>query len=264
MSDRFDVVVTNMARLRQCISADDVTALEQQLQHQHLLWQELLHQVETRNELVLAKLSRWTLFSQCCRQLVDAMNRLEARVYNNQELSIEELLEKLANEFKDEQKQLHGECESVVNTGRSLAALSSVSHATDIDRRVEHVVSKWSHLQQAIVLRTSKLTETLAAIKQLEQGMGHLRMWLISVEKQLIAPPTATGQEMLRQHAELQGDIERHASGVSAVLNLCQVLAYDTDACPGDRERQTLELTAQSLRRRWNNICRLSESRVTK
>ncbi len=96
MSDRFDCVVTCMARLHQYISVENVAVLEERLLLQRRLWQELQHQVEMRNSLVLAKLSRWTGFSQRCRQLMDAMNKLEQRICANHEFSIEELLEKLA------------------------------------------------------------------------------------------------------------------------------------------------------------------------
>ncbi len=59
---------------------------------------------------------------------------------------------------------MHGECESVVNEGRSLAAASSTSHAKDIGKRVERVTYKWSHLQQTILLRSVDVLALIAAL----------------------------------------------------------------------------------------------------
>lgn len=113
----------------------------------------------------------------------------------------------ITQEFKEEQQRLHGECEAVMNEGRALAAASSSTHAEDIDKRLQRVQYHWRHLQQTVLMRTSKLMETLAAIKQLEHGMSQLRQWLASVERLLANPikfAHATHQEVQRQHAEQQ------------------------------------------------------------
>lgn len=53
---------------------------------------------------------------------------------------------------------------------------------------------------------------------------------------------------------EAQRDIDEHAATVAAVLNLCDVLARDVDACGSQAERDALLQTAGSLERRWRNI----------
>lgn len=78
---------------------EDVAVLEQRLLLQRRQWQELQHQVEARNELVTVKLAQWADFGQRCRHLIDVMNKLEQRICDNQEFSIEELLEKLDKVF---------------------------------------------------------------------------------------------------------------------------------------------------------------------
>ena len=57
---------------------------------------------------------------------------------------------------------------------------------------------------------------------------------------------------------ELQRDIEQHGSGVASVLNLCEVLLRDSDACPTVMETTAIEQACDSLGRRWRNICALS------
>ena len=60
---------------------------------------------------------------------------------------------------------------------------------------------------------------------------------------------------------ELQKDIEKHSAGVASVLNLCEVLLRDRDACPTDIECAAIEQAMKSLDRRWKNICALAMER---
>ena len=60
---------------------------------------------------------------------------------------------------------------------------------------------------------------------------------------------------------ELQQDIEHHSAGVGSVLNLCEVLLHDSDACPTDVEHNALQLAMKNLDRRWRNICQQSPDR---
>ena len=63
---------------------------------------------------------------------------------------------------------------------------------------------------------------------------------------------------------ELQEDIEQHSAGVSAVLNLCEVLLHDHDACPTQTEFLALQHAMKNLEKRWRNICNLSPRRRTR
>ena len=65
----------------------------------------------------------------------------------------------------------------------------------------------------------------------------------------------------LFQIQELQHDIEHHSAGVASVLNLCEVLLHDSDACPTEVEFNALQNTMKTLDRRWRNICQLSPER---
>nr|CAB3266756.1 nesprin-1 [Phallusia mammillata] len=65
-------------------------------------------------------------------------------------------------------------------------------------------------------------------------------------------------------HEALQLDIEKHSTGVASVLNLCEVLLHDGDACATETERQSIEEATKSLDRRWRNICALSMERRLK
>lgn len=68
----------------------------------------------------------------------------------------------------------------------------------------------------------------------------------------------------LMAHQELQRDIEKHSTGVASVLNLCEVLLHDCDACATDAECDSIQQATRSLDRRWRSICAMSMERRLK
>lgn len=145
-----------------------------------------------------------------------------------------------------------------------------------------------------------KLRETLVAVQQLDKNMSSLRSWLAHIETELskpIAYDSCDFQEIQRKldlqqvtvcglrrwmrpfctiHSltvillvvhlsqDLQRDIEKHSTGVASVLNLCEVLLHDCDACATDAECDSIQQATRSLDRRWRSICALSMERRIK
>ena len=67
--------------------------------------------------------------------------------------------------------------------------------------------------------------------------------------------------EFFGNFQELQKDIERHSSGVASVLNLCEVLLHDCDACSTDADCESIQNVTRTLDQRWRNICTQSMER---
>ncbi|XP_037101134.1 nesprin-1 isoform X3 [Syngnathus acus] len=120
------------------------------------------------------------------------------------------------------------------------------------------------------VNRLKKLRETLVAVQHLEKNMSSLRAWLAHIESELSRPivyDTCDEQEIhrkLNQQQELQKDIEKHSTGVASVLNLCEVLLHDCDACSTETECDSIQQATRGLDRRWRNICAMSMERRLK
>ncbi|XP_051264719.1 nesprin-1 isoform X9 [Dicentrarchus labrax] len=120
------------------------------------------------------------------------------------------------------------------------------------------------------VNRVKKLRETLVAVQQLDKNMSSLRSWLAHIETELSRPivyDTCDDQEIqrkLNQQQELQRDIEKHSTGVASVLNLCEVLLHDCDACSTETECDSIQQATRGLDRRWRNICAMSMERRLK
>uniref|UniRef100_A0A8D0G6V3 KASH domain-containing protein n=1 Tax=Sphenodon punctatus TaxID=8508 RepID=A0A8D0G6V3_SPHPU len=120
------------------------------------------------------------------------------------------------------------------------------------------------------VTRVKKLKETLVAVQQLDKNMNSLRSWLAHIESELSKPivyETCDSEEIqrkLNEQQELQRDIEKHSSGVASVLNLCEVLLHDCDACATETECDSIQQATRNLDRRWRNICAMSMERRLK
>ncbi|XP_075452634.1 nesprin-1 isoform X15 [Ascaphus truei] len=120
------------------------------------------------------------------------------------------------------------------------------------------------------VSRVKKLKETLVAVQQLDKNMSSLRSWLAHIESELSKPivyETSDSEEIqrkLNEQQELQRDIEKHSTGVASVLNLCEVLLHDCDACATDTECDSIQQATRSLDRRWRTICAMSMERRLK
>ncbi|XP_021030750.1 nesprin-1 isoform X14 [Mus caroli] len=120
------------------------------------------------------------------------------------------------------------------------------------------------------VSRVKKLKETLVAVQQLDKNMGSLRTWLAHMESELAKPIVYDScnseeiQRKLNEQQELQRDIEKHSTGVASVLNLCEVLLHDCDACATDAECDSIQQATRNLDRRWRNICAMSMERRLK
>ncbi|EDL03578.1 mCG140751, isoform CRA_b [Mus musculus] len=118
--------------------------------------------------------------------------------------------------------------------------------------------------------QVKKLKETLVAVQQLDKNMGSLRTWLAHMESELAKPIVYDScnseeiQRKLNEQQELQRDIEKHSTGVASVLNLCEVLLHDCDACATDAECDSIQQATRNLDRRWRNICAMSMERRLK
>ncbi|KAF5914827.1 hypothetical protein HPG69_010893 [Diceros bicornis minor] len=134
-------------------------------------------------------------------------------------------------------------------------------------------------------VRVKKLKETLVAVQQLDKNMSGLRTWLAHIESELAKPivyDSCDSEEIhkklneqqtsnsfdnfhtTKRGYELQRDIEKHSTGVASVLNLCEVLLHDCDACATDAECDSIQQATRNLDRRWRNICAMSMERRLK
>ncbi|KAF3849909.1 hypothetical protein F7725_019628 [Dissostichus mawsoni] len=239
------------------VSADDITVLQERL---------LLLQRQWGRQQVSEKLNEWAVFNEKNKELCEWLTQMESKDYQ-EEISV--------SQENKQQLQVMGE---------RLSRASQDSKAAEIQHKLSKVSERWQHLLDLIAARVKKLRETLVAVQQLDKNMSSLRSWLSHIETELSRPivyDTCDDQEIQRklnqQQAScinneiiltnlqtLQRDIEKHSTGVASVLNLCEVLLHDCDACSTETECDSIQQATRGLDRRWRNICAMSMERRLK
>ncbi|XP_062293158.1 nesprin-1 isoform X4 [Scomber scombrus] len=252
------------------VSADDITVLQERLQLLQRQWEEVCHQLSLRRQQVCEKLNEWAVFNEKNKELCEWLTQMESKVSQNGDISIEEMIEKLRKDYQEEISVAQENKQQLQVMGERLARASQDSKAAEIQHKLSKVSERWQHLLDLIAARVKKLRETLVAVQQLDKNMSSLRSWLAHIETELSRPivyDTCDDQEIqrkLNQQQDLQRDIEKHSTGVASVLNLCEVLLHDCDACSTETECDSIQQATRGLDRRWRNICAMSMERRLK
>ncbi|RXM34120.1 Nesprin-1 [Acipenser ruthenus] len=252
------------------ISVDDLSVLQERIELLQRQWEELFHQLSLRRQQVSEKLNEWGVFNEKNKELCEWLTQMEGKVSQNGDISIEEMIEKLRKDYQEEISVAQENKVQLQQMGERLAMASHESKAAEIEYKLSKVNDRWQHLLDLIGARVKKLKETLVAVQQLDKNMSNLRSWLAHIETELSKPivyetsDSSEIQRKLKEQQDLQRDIEKHSTGVASVLNLCEVLLHDCDACATDTECDSIQQATRSLDRRWRNICAMSMERRLK
>lgn len=252
------------------LSAEDISILKERVELLQRQWEELCHQVSLRRQQVSERLNEWAVFSEKNKELCEWLTQMESKVSQNGDILIEEMIEKLKKDYQEEIAVAQENKIQLQQMGERLAKASHESKASEIQYKLSKVNDRWQHLLDLMAARVKKLKETLVAVQQLDKNMGSLRIWLAHMESELAKPIVYDScnseeiQKKLSEQQELQRDIEKHSTGVASVLNLCEVLLHDCDACATDAECDSIQQATRNLDRRWRNICAMSMERRLK
>ncbi|KAM9294370.1 nesprin-2 [Gastrophryne carolinensis] len=255
------------SELSQYIVAEDGVVLRKQVETLHRQWEELCLRVSMRKQEIEDRLNAWNVFNEKNKELCDWLTQMESKALQTADVNIEEMIEKLQKDCMEEinlfsENKLH-----LKQIGDQLIDASNKARSTEIENKLNKVNDRWKHLFDVIGSRVKKLKETLVIIQQLDKNMSNLRTWLARIESELSKPviySICDDQEInrkLEEQKDLQKDIELHSAGVASVLNICERLLHDTDACASETECDSIQQTTRSLDKRWRNICTMSMER---
>ncbi|KAM9666886.1 nesprin-1 isoform 13-T17 [Trichechus inunguis] len=266
--------LTQLTLLRDTLSAyistGDISILNERMELLQRQWEELCHQLSLRRQQVSERLNEWAVFSEKNKEICEWLTQMESKVSQNGEILIEEMIEKLKKDYQEEIAVAQENKIQLQQMGERLAKASNESKASEIEYKLGKVNDRWQHLLDLIAARVKKLKETLVAVQQLDKNMSSLKTWLAHIEAELAKPIVYDScdseeiQRKLSEQQELQRDIEKHSTGVASVLNLCEVLLHDCDACATDAECDSIQQATRNLDRRWRNICAMSMERRLK
>ncbi|CAH1261382.1 AKAP6 [Branchiostoma lanceolatum] len=134
---------------------------------------------------------------------------------------------------------------------------------SDISDKLLAITKKWDLLRVNLA-HEGGITppgENEMVLAALEASIEHLQAWLSDMEAKMFVNDiyNISGVEdlevRLKQHEALQLDIEAHAPSIASVLELCEKLEDDCQACRTFEEKEALQLAAINLERRWDAIC---------
>ncbi|XP_077969764.1 nesprin-1-like isoform X1 [Styela clava] len=268
--DKLRALEVSVEELCSDISRADIALLRQRAVLVRNQWEELREQTQQRKSLIEARLGEWDDFDEKYRELCEWLNDMEEKISQNPELPIEDLMEKLEKQYQNEMFGAEDRKAELQSLGEKLIGGHRGHRSQEVEYKLNKLVDRWKNLEKMNKTRSKKLKETLQAVAQLEKSMEDLRTWLKDVEDGLTDPVVYRDSndreivERLTQQQALQRDIEKHSSGVASVLNLCEVLLHDGDACSNESEKDSIEQATNSLDRRWRNICSLSMERKLK
>ncbi|RMC12933.1 hypothetical protein DUI87_10460 [Hirundo rustica rustica] len=238
--------------------------------HDELHAEQIRCKVSLRQQQVSERLNEWAVFSEKNKELCEWLTQMESKVSQNGDILIEEMIEKLKKDYQEEIAVAQKNKTQLQQMGERLAKASHESKASEIEYKLGKINDRWQHLLDLIAARVKKLKETLVAVQQLDKNMSSLRSWLGHIESELSKPivyETCDSEEIqrkLNEQQDLQRDIEKHSTGVASVLNLCEVLLHDCDACATEAECDSIQQATRNLDRRWRNICAMSMERRLK
>lgn len=267
--DKYQEVFESVNQLNHLIQPEDVSLLQQRMKLWHKQWTDLCVQLEIRIMQIKDSLGMWPQYITDVQSFCIWCEQMEAKVRSMNGHNIETMLAKFENEYERDIKEKEKIKDNLKERAETLQARSSKVRSSDIAIRVTQVENKWQHLQTIVSSRKHKLKQTLQAMQQFDRDTANLRKWLEEMENKLHAPPVYVEcdykeiEKHMQYQKDLQKDIERHSAGVSSVLNLCEVLLHDSDACRTDKEAAALSNTKNNLEKRWKEICKLSTERET-
>ncbi|XP_077477871.1 nesprin-2-like isoform X2 [Stigmatopora argus] len=258
---------TGETDLNRYVTADDVLLLEEDVQHLRCHWEELCIKVSLRKQEIDDRLNAWLVFKEKNAELCDWLARVENKMAEATHLSIEEMVEKLRKDCVEKMNLFSENKNHLKQLGEQIIDAGDKSKERDVNDAICHIDERWRHLFQHVQARVLKLKETLTTVRQLDENMSILRTWLAHAEARLAQPllyrvcHVDEIRDKLREHQDLQRDIDEHAATVASAVRSCEVLLADPDACVGPSERDSMEQTAGALDRRWRDICAASVER---
>ncbi|PSN34718.1 hypothetical protein C0J52_20229 [Blattella germanica] len=259
-------------QLKECVSPMDMKTINQKV---WLLWQsqgDLDHHLAVLCHQLEEKLGMRTLFDARQTRFLTWAKDVESRVEQGSSISgdPEEVLRRLETELQSEVALKSREVDWLLVTGAELVQASAGDGQTEAEQRreieakVEQVRETWDRLQNLSKTKANKLHDILQTMSQLEIRIAELRAWLYQVEAQLVQPlvfetcSKEVVESKLKEHEELQKTIERKSSDIADVLNLCELLLTDCEACKTTLNTDSISAATESLEKRWKNVCGLS------
>jgi len=264
--DRIEKMKRSFESLMRKIEHPGSLMMKNRLEIAILLWKTMKMMTSQRQYVINKILGETEKFNENYRRLSDWLNRKEAEIALIHEHNCDVIMSKMRDDFaigNDHRAILR-------DLGEDLKSELRGSDEDEVEMKMRRIDERWSYLEELLRARSKKVKGTLKAVNQLNLCMMELRDWLKAIEDNLNEPirfekcSDEDIKQKLKQQQIIQEEISCHSNGVSSVINLCEVLLHDADACPEERDREEIRDASSSLSRRWKSICVSSEEKTKK
>ncbi|XP_022093086.1 uncharacterized protein LOC110980574 [Acanthaster planci] len=211
-------------------------------------------------------------FDVLYEELSDWLSELNMAVTDSQKGQSDQRMEQM---FKGYTQELHLRevTRAKLNKKAHRIVARRPSTTAEVSTKLQAINEQWASLQARLEQPTATTCspgdpavfasseEVMTVTLEVEEVIVQLKVWLTEMERKLFAtesikcPGSVEHMEKrLEAHKELQEDIAKNSEGIQVVLNMCEILQKDKHACASEKERESLQLAAFNLERRWQAI----------
>lgn len=259
-------------QLRECLSPSDMKTLNQ---HEALLSQQH-SDLEYQLALLAFRLGEhYGLHDRWKNRLDKFLQWIEeigARMRSYDIMALgepEEALKQIDCELQTELNLKQREFDWLRKTGKKLIQIVEEAEKKKLEQSLTEVDEKWEELISENNKKAIKLTSLIRTMKSLLQKLGHLRIWLTTIENRLseifIEQPTQECiDKKIEDHESLKKKIENNSARIGDVLNLCEVLLNDCDTWKVTLNVEAVRNGMENVEKRWKAVCVKSTERKKK
>lgn len=172
------------------------------------------------------------------------------------------------NKHREVQKALgakQGVYDSTMKSGKILKDKAPKSDEPALRELLNELKNKWTMVCAKSVERQRKLEEALLFSGQFKDAIQALLEWLRKMQKQLVNPGPLHGDldtvtNLVEQHKAFEKDLEQRAGQMQSVTETGREL----EATATIEDAATIRTQLSELHSLWDEVCRLSENKMTK
>ncbi|XP_046389126.1 uncharacterized protein LOC124158024 [Ischnura elegans] len=268
-------LVGTQEQLKDCVSPTDMKGISQK---SWLLWQQhgdLEHQLALLSHQIEEKLGMHKLFDSRYARFIVWVKDMEERLTSGRggrgNERAEDLIAQLEGDEGGELALRGKERTWLVETGDKLLEMyEDDKYKEEVRDKIKLVQDSWALLSQLRKTRILKLQELVRMLSMLEEQQLDMRTRLHQMETRLMSPlafiecSETEVESMLKNHEELQAEIDGEEEKINKFVNLCDNLMVESEITDALVDVDYVQHTRDDIMKRWKNILAMSSTRKRK
>lgn len=209
--------------------------------------------------IIEKNLQEWPKFHANCAQFLEWILNMEKILSQRGDCCLEEACQKLEKNYHLQIQQKNQEYDDLIKHGEKLIAAGG-EKSICVQEDLEEIQMAWKKLIMFRSRRLEKLVSLLEESKQLQEKMYEFNEWLERKEHQLFSSvnyENFTYDEITKQiqkMEEYEEEIENQYRILRNIMSMCEMLMHDNDAIVNPVERDAIQRSIESYKRRWKEL----------